>query len=176
MGRTTQLFGHVKYTIQILLLGKVSMRNTYEVGVGFFKHNFLDAVQKAKSGDTIIVSEGFYELPELLEVTESISIVAKDLDIGKVFITMPIKISSGAKVFIRNINFVGDFLTNNLQVYYGSELHLENCRIERGNLIQDYVDVPNCTYYPLLFVNNGILQLNNCEVLDFTFDNVILLK
>ena len=55
------------------------MRNTYEVGVGFFKHNFLDAVQKAKSGDTIIVSEGFYELPELLEVTESISIVAKDL-------------------------------------------------------------------------------------------------
>ena len=78
MGRTTQLFGHVKYTIQILLLGKVSMRNTYEVGVGFFKHNFLDAVQKAKSGDTIIVSEGFYELPELLEVTESISIVAQD--------------------------------------------------------------------------------------------------
>ena len=86
---------------------------------------------------------------------------------------MPIKISSGAKVFIRNINFVGDFLTNNLQVYYSSELHLENCRIERGNLIQDYVDVPNCTYYPLLFVNNGILQLNNCEVLDFTFDNVM---
>ncbi|MEG3320961.1 hypothetical protein RFL32_04475 [Streptococcus suis] len=176
MGRTTQLFGHVKYTIQILFLGKVSMRNIYEVGVGFLKHNFLDAVQKAKSGDTIIVSEGFYELPELLEVTESISIVAKDLDIGKVFITMPIKISSGAKVFIRNINFVGDFLTNNLQVYYGSELHLEHCRIERGNLTQDYVDVSNCSYYPLLFVNNGVLQLNNCEVLDFTFDNAILLK
>ncbi|NQP16549.1 AAA family ATPase [Streptococcus suis] len=176
MGRTTQLFGHVKYTIQILFLGKVSMRNIYEVGVGFLKHNFLDAVQKAKSGDTIIVSEGFYELPELLEVTESISIVAKDLDIGKVFITMPIKISSGAKVFIRNINFVGDFLTNNLQVYYSSELHLENCRIERGNLTQDYVDVSNCSYYPLLFVNNGVLQLNNCEVLDFTFDNAILLK
>ncbi|WP_153048854.1 hypothetical protein, partial [Streptococcus suis] len=67
-------------------------------------------------------------------------------------------------------------MTNNLQVYYGSELHLENCRIERGNLTQDYVDVSNCSYYPLLFVNNGVLQLNNCEVLDFTFDNAILLK
>lgn len=150
------------------------MKNIFEVGVGFFKTNFFDALNKAGDGDTIILSEGFYYLPDTFELTNSISIIAKESDYGKVIISNPFNVFNGSKITIKNIKFIGDFLTNQFNLCNGSSLYFENCYFERGEIQQNYGDLSSATYYPLIYTNKSNVELNRCEIYESTFELSIL--
>ena len=150
------------------------MGNIYEVGVGFFKVSFADALNRAGDGDTIILSEGFYYLNDTFELNRNISIVARDSDIGKVVISNTFTLLKGVKVSFKNINFSGDFLTNIFFVANGSQLILENCHLESGDILQEYGDITSATYYPLLFSDNAKINLVQSEVHETVFQSAIL--
>ncbi|HFH9922623.1 TPA: hypothetical protein ACGO9B_000128 [Streptococcus suis] len=131
--------------------------------------SFRDAVLNHSGDVRIYLEPGHYEFDNGYTLRSNYEFIAEGDELGSVVFQGTFRLENNANLILRNILLVGDFKNNIIYVTSGCSLTLDNCEIHRTELVQDYPDYPNSTYYPLVNVNGGTVTLDQTNLFDDHF-------
>lgn len=131
--------------------------------------SFRDAVLNHSGDVRIYLEPGHYEFDNGYILRSNYEFIAEGDELGSVVIQGTFRIENKRNLILRNILLVGDFKNNIIHVTSGCSLTLDNCEVHRTELVQDYPDYPNSTYYPLVSVNGGTATLEQTNLFDDHF-------
>ncbi|MEI4335093.1 hypothetical protein V9Z67_09185 [Streptococcus suis] len=139
------------------------------VGTSEGSLSFRDAVLNHSGDVKIYLEPGHYEFDNGFILRSNYEFIAEGDELGSVVFQGTFRIENKANLILRNILLAGDFKNNIIHVTSGCSLTLDNCEIHRTELVQDYPDYPNSTYYPLVYVDGGTATLEQTNLFDDYF-------
>ncbi|HFR3691077.1 TPA: hypothetical protein ACHVE4_000195 [Streptococcus suis] len=131
--------------------------------------SFRDAVLNHSGDVRIYLEPGHYEFDNGFILRSNYEFIAEGDELGSVVIQGTFRLENNANLILRNILLVGDFKNNIIHVTSGCSLTLDNCEMYRTELVQDYPDYPDSTYYPLVYVDGGTATLEQTNLFDDYF-------
>ncbi|HFU3984639.1 TPA: hypothetical protein ACGO2X_000918 [Streptococcus suis] len=139
------------------------------VGTSEGSLSFRDAVLNYSGDVRVYLEPGHYEFDDGYILRSNYEFIGEGDELGSVVFQGTFRVENKANLILRNILLVGDFKNNIINVTSGCSLTLGNCEVHRTELVQDYPNYPDTSYYPLVYVNGGTVTFEQTNLFDDYF-------